>query len=118
MCKYFKFILILPLLFFGCAEDEKDSLPYIDVIWISFEKTASCYLTGVDDNWPDDFINIFGLNSTVDYPRHPDGCYTFHTCKYIHYYKNLGYIEYELISSNTIDSKDLTESSNIQYKEK
>ena len=60
MCKYLKFTFILPLFFIGCAEDEEESLPYIDVIWISYEKTASCYLPGVEDNWPDDYINIYG----------------------------------------------------------
>ena len=118
MCKYLKFTFILPLFFIGCAEDGEESLPYIDVIWISYEKTASCYLPGVEDNWPDDYINIYGLNSAVDYPRHPDGCHTFRACKYVHYYKDLGYIEYEPNSGTSMESKDLTESNYIEYKAK
>ena len=118
MGKYFKFVLILHLFFLGCRGDEEESLAYIDVIWISFEKTASCYLPGLEDNWPDNYINIFGLSSTLDYPRHPDGCHTFRACKYVHYYKNPGYIEYELDSGTIIESIDLTESNNIQYKGK
>jgi len=118
MSKYLlRTIFCIPFLYIGCSEDEAEELPYIPVEWISYEHTASCY-NDLNSSFVDDFIEVMGINGASGYPTHPLECEIFVACKYVHYYENLGYIEYERNSDTSMKSRDLTDKNNIQYQAK
>ena len=119
MCKYLKFIFVIPLFFIGCSEEEE--LPYKDLKWISFDRD---YIGACGNSVG---TTVYALNSSNSHPAER-GCSgengtwvdAPNTCKWIHYYEDEAYFEYEKNSSTETESYDLSSGSrrNIQYEEK
>ena len=119
MCKYLKFIFVIPLFFIGCSEPEEEpsepSLPYISCAWIMWDDLVNCAGNLVD--------GTKALHRPMSFTECPCGgdCTHVEYCSYIKYYKNLGYVEYRLntgwpiLSDSTIYSNDLTEKTNVRY---
>ena len=115
MCKYLKFIFVIPLFFIGCSEQEKEEeLPYIRCVMISWDELVN------KEYCEEDHDSMF-VDGTKALYR--DGDWEFGDCIYevhcdhILYYKDLGYVEYQLRSASIWKTEDLTEKTNVSYKE-
>ena len=129
-------ILLLSILFFiGCEDkkEESESLPYKDlsVIYLGKEK-INCL-----DNWSESYCNDYPgfhrywycyyrgteptINESGSYNWFSNGVSWIHRdlnkVKYIHYYVNDNYIEYEEVGGDQLESIDLNDYEIIDYNE-
>ena len=118
MAKYF-YILFISLFFLtSCSENENESA-YIDCEWIFFASD-----TVIEEEYYyyfDTFVvsSLFKLNSATNYPDKLENEIRDEIAsKYIHYYKDEGYFEYEKTSETEKKSFDVSGYSEIQYKKK
>ena len=124
MCKYLKFIFVIPLFFIGCSEQEKEEeLPYIRCVMISWDELVNKeYCEEDHDSMFVDGTKALYNGMSLTNPPYGGDCTDYEwNCSYIGYYKNLGYVEYRLSTGwpidSTIYSYDLTEKTNVRYKE-
>ena len=120
MCKYLKSIFVIFLFFIGCSEQEKEEeLPYIRCSWIHWDDLVNKEYCEEDHDSM--FVDGTKLLKRRDYmygvgPTATD-CIYEQLCYHILYYKDLGYVEYELLSGSILTTEDLTEKTNVSYKE-
>lgn len=88
---------LIPFMFFlGCEEEE--SLPYVDLNWIRYCSSSSCYVDYRGDVSP------------------PSGY--LYKMIWIHLYKSENYFEYHEVGKDNPDSRDLDGYSNVTYDER
>ena len=110
MKKILMILLPISLFVFSCEDkNESDELPYKDLYWIQFK--WCCYQGSGD-------TTLYYLNSSPSLPNYDNKW----SSKYIHYYEDEGYFEYERTGETIVKSKDIsplsTEYYDIQYLEK
>ena len=124
MCKYLKFIFVIPLFFIGCSEQEEEQeeeLPYISPAWIMWDDLVDKeYCAGNQDSMFVDGTKAFYNPMSLTNFAGGGGCTHVEYCSYILYYKDLGYVDYKIAtagynSSDSIYSYDLTEKTNVRY---
>ena len=132
MCKYLKFIFVIPLFFIGCSikthepsETSEPSLPYIGCAWIMWDDLVNKeYCEEDQDSMFVDGTKALYNGMSFTEPPHGGDCTDYeYNCSSIKYYRNLGYVEYRLSTlwpnppDSTIYSYDLTEKTNVRYRE-
>ena len=140
-----KLYLLLPILFliYWSCEDKKESeesLPYLDlsVIYLGFEKFDcldvysqsycdqypgvhrrwDCFYRGTEPTWDD--YNWWMFSLTYNTENFNDVDWSFKNTskvKYLHYYVNDNYIEYEEVGGDQLESIDLNDYVIIDYDE-